>query len=30
MMEGEINPGLQDYQYSFAVALGLAIREEAG
>jgi type IV pilus assembly protein PilM len=28
MMEGELIPGLADYQYSFAVALGLALREE--
>lgn len=28
MMEGELSPGLIDYQFSFAVALGLALREE--
>ena len=28
MMSGGISPGLEDYQYSFAVALGLALREE--
>ena len=28
MMDGGISPGLEDYQYSFAVALGLALREE--
>jgi type IV pilus assembly protein PilM len=28
MMDGEISPGLEDYQYSFAVALGLALRDE--
>lgn len=28
MMDGPVSPGLREYQYSFAVALGLALREE--